>query len=108
VSTVNLPNGGQRLETSETVSLTLAEDTWVVVLVKGTQGATGSPPMFPVFPRSLSAGENPDLAALIDNTSTEDGTRALGFTNALYVDVDGNAQFDAPGCTGRCGVVACF
>jgi hypothetical protein len=87
--------------------LTLAEDTWVVVVVKGTQGASGSPPMFPVFPHSLSAAENPDLATLIANTSTEDGTRALGFTNALYADVDINPGFDAPGCTGRCGVAAC-
>jgi len=23
--------------------------------------------------------------------------RALGFTNALYLDVDGNGDFDAPG-----------
>jgi len=50
---------------------------------------------------------SPSLAALLDNTATEDGTRALGFTNALYADVDGNAQFDAPGCAGRCGVAAC-
>jgi hypothetical protein len=107
VSTVNLPNGGQRLETHQTVGLTLAEDTWVAVLVRGTKGASGSPPMFPVYPRSLSAAENPDLAELLLNTATENGTRALGFSNALYVDVDGNAQFDAPGCAGRCGVAAC-
>jgi len=108
VSTVNLSNSGQRLETHQTVNLTLAEDTWVAVVVKGTKGASGSPPMFPVYPRSLSAAQNPDLAALLVNTATEDGTRALGFTNALYADVDGNPGFDAPGCTGRCGVVDCF
>jgi len=107
VSTVNLPNGGQRLETHHTMSLTLAEDTWVAVFARGTQGATGSPPMFPVFPYSLSSAENPDLTALLDNTATENGTRALGFTNALYVDIDGNAQFDPPGCAGRCGAVDC-
>jgi len=107
VSTVNLPNGGQRLETDKTVGLSLSEDTWVAVVVKGTQGATGSPPMFPVYPRSLSPAENSDLAALLDNTVMEDGTRALGFTNALYVDVDGDAQFDAPGCAGRCGAAVC-
>jgi hypothetical protein len=63
--------------------------------------------MFPVFPRSLSAAENPDLTALLDNTTTEDGTRALGFTNALYADVDGTPGFNAPGCAGRCGVTDC-
>ncbi len=107
VTTETLPNGGQRLETDHTVSLTLAEDTWVVVVVKGTQGASGSPPMFPVFPRSLSAAENPDLPALLNNTATEDGTRAMGFTNALYADVDGSPGFNAPGCSGLCGVSAC-
>ena len=107
VTTVTLPNGGERLETDQTMSLTLAEDTWVAVVVKGTQGASGSPPMFPVFPRSLSAAQNPDLAALLDNTATEDGTRALGFTNALYADVDGSPGFNAPGCSGLCGVLAC-
>ena len=107
VSTENLPSGEQRLETNKTVSLTLAEDTWVVVVVKGTQGASGSPPMFPVYPHSLSAAENPDLATLVANTTTENGTRALGFTNALYADVDVNPGFDAPGCSGRCGVAAC-
>ena len=107
VSTANLPSGGQRLETDHTVNLTLAEDTWVVVVVKGTQSASGSPPMFPVFPRSLSAAENPDLPALLNNTATEDGTRAMGFTNALYADVDGSPGFNAPGCSGLCGVMAC-
>ena len=77
------------------------------VVVKGTQGPDGSPPMFPVYPRNLDAAENPDLTALLDNTATEDGTRALAFTNALYADVDGVAGFNPPGCTGRCGVVDC-
>ena len=38
----------------------------------------------------------PDLTKLKTLTATEGGVRALGFTNALYVDVDGNGNFDAP------------
>ena len=53
--------------------------------------------MFPVFPRNLSAAQNPTLADLTTVTASENGVRALGFTNALFVDVDGNASFDPPG-----------
>ncbi len=102
-------DGGQRRRTQKTVSLgsptPLTQDTWVVVVVKGTVNA--SPPMFPVYPRNLTSGDNPNLAALLSNTVSEAGTRALGATNALYLDVDGNAAFDAPGCAGRCNVSLC-
>ena len=64
-------------------NFTVSEDTWFVVLVKGTDGVSAS--MFPVMAASLSSG----------------GVLALGATNALYVDQDGNGDFDAPGvnCT---------
>ncbi len=88
--------GASRLETRLDVQLTdLTRDTWVVVVVKGTPGQ--SPPMFPVFPRNLSRDANPTQADLLENTVSEPGVRALAFTNALYVDVDGNGRFDAPG-----------
>jgi hypothetical protein len=88
--------GASRLRTQLDVPLTgLTEDTWVVVVVKGTQGT--SPPMFPVYSRDLSAAQNPALAQLIVQTAAENGVRALGFTNALYLDVDGNGDFDPPG-----------
>ena len=86
--------GGERFETSKTVSLAgLGEDTWVVVVVKGTVGS--SVPLFPVFPRNADAGQS--LAQLIALDPSEGGVRALGFTNALFVDVDGNGAFDPPG-----------
>ena len=89
-------NGSQRLETTKTVSLVgLAQDEWIVVIVKGTQGV--SPPMFPVMADDVSLTQNPDLTALEAVTAAEDGIRALGTTNALYVDVDQNGVFDAPG-----------
>jgi hypothetical protein len=86
--------GDQRLETTKTIPLVLAGDAWVVVIVKGTVG--NSPHMFPVFAYNLDSTENPSLETMTVNTTSEDGVRALGFTNALYVDVDGGG-FDPPG-----------
>ena len=90
-----IPNAN-RLETHLTVSLTgLTRDEWIVVVVKGTSGS--SAPMFPVYSANLSAAQNPTLADLVNVTASEAGVRALGFTNPLFVDVDGNAAFDPPG-----------
>ncbi len=91
-------HGSQRFETNKTVSLSgLARDEWIVVIVKGTQGV--SAPMFPVMADGVSLTQNPTLAALESVTITENGIRALGTTNALYVDVDQDGVFDAPGVT---------
>ena len=40
---------------------------------------------------------NASLADLLDGNLGEGGTLALGATNALYANVDGNASFDPPG-----------
>jgi hypothetical protein len=90
-------NGAARLETHLTLRLSgLGQDEWIVVAAQGVQGV--SPPMFPVFPLPTDiTTENPTLAALMDVTPGEQGVRALGVTNALFVDVDGNGVFDAPG-----------
>jgi len=78
----------QRFETLKTVSFAgLTQDTWFVVVVKGTDGV--SRPMFPVFPASLRTTGNTTLANLLDGNLGENGTLALGNTNALYLDVDG-------------------
>jgi hypothetical protein len=88
--------GASRRRTQLDVPLAgLTEDTWVVVVVKGSQGT--SPPMFPVYPKDVTAAQNPGLAQLVVQSAAENGVRALGFTNALYLDVDGNGDFDAPG-----------
>ena len=86
--------GADRYETDLTLPLTLAEDTWIVVIVRGTDGV--SHPMFPVMLASLDSGSNATLADLLDGNLGEGGVLALGVTNALYVDVDGGG-FDAPG-----------
>jgi hypothetical protein len=72
----------------------LATDTWFVVIVKGTDGV--SRPMFPVFTDDLARGANQTLADLIDGNLGEGGVLALGVTNALYADVDGEPGFQAP------------
>jgi hypothetical protein len=79
------------------VSLTfddLAGDTGFVAVVRATDGV--SRPMFPVMARDLSRESNTTLADLIDGNLGEGGVLALGFTNALYADVDGVEGFQAP------------
>ncbi|MBW2385297.1 MAG: hypothetical protein JRG92_16820 [Deltaproteobacteria bacterium] len=60
----------------------LTEDTWFIVVVKGTDGV--SRPMFPVYASDLDAGMNTTLADLTDGNLDQGGVMALGFTNALY------------------------
>lgn len=87
--------GGERLETTLSVAYpALAQDTWFVAVVKGTDGV--SRPMFPVYPRDLRSSGNGSLAQLLDGNLGEVGVLALGFTNALYADVDGTPGFQAP------------
>jgi hypothetical protein len=87
--------GAARQDLHLEVPLSLAEDTWFVVIVRGTDGV--SSPMFPVYPSSLQSGGNATLADLLDGNLDEGGTLALGASNALYADVDGSPGFDAPG-----------
>lgn len=87
--------GAARLETHVSVPFRgLSQDTWFVVLVRGNDGV--SPPMFPVFANDLDRSTNASLADLTDGNLGEDGVLALGFTNALYADVDGVPGFQAP------------
>jgi hypothetical protein len=98
ITTVNVhPSvaGGMRQEVTLTVPRTgLTDDTWFVVIVRGTDGVC--PPMFPVYPRSIDIDANLTLAAMLDGNVGELGTMALGVTNALYLDVDGTPGFQPP------------
>jgi hypothetical protein len=86
--------GAHRWTASATVPFeNLTQDTWFVVVVKGTDGV--SPPMFPVMAQDINPATNPTLADLIDANLNEGGVMALGFTNALYADVDGVPGFQA-------------
>ncbi len=85
----------ERFETQLTVPFPgLTQDTWFVVIAKGTDGV--SPPMFPVMASNLSATTNTSLDDLLDGNVGEGGVLALGMTNALYADVDGIDGFQPP------------
>jgi len=88
--------GAQHLKASYTLSLTdLSEDTWVVVIVRGTDGV--SKPLFPVIPNDLERSTNTTLTQLTTNGNLgEDGMTALAFTNPLFIDVD-DGDWTAPG-----------
>ncbi len=93
-------NGAFRLEATATLSLTgLTEDTWVVAVIKGTDGV--SCPLFPVVPNSLDPNTNATLADLklcdLDPNNPELGVNSLAFSNPLFFDVDGDGDYDAPG-----------
>jgi hypothetical protein len=51
--------------------------------------------MFPVM-SDLDASTNHSLADLLDGNLGEIGILALGYTNALYADVDGVPGFQPP------------
>lgn len=87
----NVP-GAQRLHSQLTVPFHgITSDTWFVVVARGTDGV--SRPMFPVFPQDIARASNTNLAELIDGNLNESGVLSLGFTNALYADVDGENGF---------------
>jgi len=86
--------GAERWVSRFTMPFPLEHDTWFVVVVKGTDGV--SHPMFPVFGEDLRRATNTTLADLTDGNLGEDGTLALGVTNALYADVDDQPGFNPP------------
>ena len=87
--------GASRQDLHLEVPFSLTEDTWFVVVVRGSDGV--SEPMFPVFASDLAPAGNLLLADLLDGNLGESGVLALGASNALFADVDGNPGFDAPG-----------
>jgi hypothetical protein len=99
--------GESRFETTLTLRVpddipsmaSLSEDTWFVVVVRGTDdgNAWDSEPMFPVMPASLQKSGNTTLADLLDGNLGEDGVLGMGYTNALYASVNDDSDFDPPG-----------
>ena len=78
----------RRWHAETTVPLSgLAADTWVVAIVRGTQGV--SRPVYPIVP-GIDAAENPTLDELVEVGAAEGGDRSLAFTNALRIDVGGD------------------
>ncbi len=89
-----VPGGSRRQAHVSIPFANMTQDTWFVVVVKGSDGV--SRPMFPVHPANLQQAGNTTLANLTDGNLGQSGVTALGVTNALYADVDGNPGFDAP------------
>lgn len=86
--------GAERWSSSFSVPFeNLTTDTWFVVIVRGTDGV--SQPMFPVFSGDMSSTSNQTLEDLLDGNLNEGGVLAMGYTNALYADVDGTPGFQA-------------
>lgn len=91
----DMPTAG-RFEADVTVPIEgLTQDAWVVVMARGTAGNSG--PLFPVLPGDLEPDKNASLDDLTDGNVGEGGVLALGITNPLFLDVDGNGRYDAPG-----------
>jgi hypothetical protein len=81
--------GGSRIDITATLTLEgIAEDTWIVVTASGTDGV--SQPLFPVHPGSLNRDSNSTLEDLTDGNRGESGVPAFAFTNALFIDVEGD------------------
>ena len=85
---------GTRQVTDVSIPVTIAADTWVVVVVRGTDGV--SHPLFPMQPQDINEAANTTLAALTDSGGSlpwnlgEDGALALAFSNPLFFD-DGDS-----------------
>ena len=107
INTVAVPGTSSfRFEATTTLPLTgLVDDTWIVVVVKGTDGT--SRPLFPVLPNDLkrcatvaqtcaTPTYNTTLADLTDGNLGDLGITALAFTNPLFIDVNGGG-WTAPG-----------
>ena len=78
----------------------LAKDTWVVVLVRGTDNV--SEPIFPIVPNNLNSSSNPTLADLIDGNLGELGVPATAFSNPLFITVKKQTDpgdTDGDGCS---------
>lgn len=87
--------GASRTEITATLTLeSLAEDTWIVAMARGTDGV--SEPLFPVLPASLDEASNTSLEDLTDGNLDEAGTPAFAFTNPLFIDVN-NDGWRPPG-----------
>ena len=88
--------GASHYEATTTLTLGgLTADTWVVAVVRGTDGV--SPPTFPVLPNSLDEGSNATLADLTDGNLGEGGMPAFAYTNPLFIDADNDGTWTPPG-----------
>ncbi|MCH8065759.1 MAG: hypothetical protein IIC90_08035, partial [Chloroflexi bacterium] len=79
-----IPGAGHLQATTSITLNGLTGDTWVVVLVRGTDNV--SEPIFPIVPNNLDSATNPTLADLIDGNLGELGVPATAFSNPLFIN----------------------
>lgn len=95
---------GTRQVTDVSYPVTITADTWVVVVVRGTDSI--SHPMFPMLPQDLEVGSNSTLADLTDNGGPlpwnlgEQGALALAFSNPLFFDDGDDECMNGTPCPG--------
>ena len=93
-TTVGVSGAGQRLEADLSIPVTVSEDTWIIVVVRGTDGV--SRPLFPVNPAELEHDSftNVSLGQLTDSGVSppwnlgEGGIMATAFSNPLFFDFE--------------------
>ncbi|HXC50448.1 MAG TPA: carboxypeptidase regulatory-like domain-containing protein [Candidatus Limnocylindrales bacterium] len=96
---------GTRLVSDVSIPVTVAADSWVVVVVRGTDGV--SHPLFPIEPQDISETGNDTLSQLTDGGAAlpwnlnESGQLALAYSNPLFFDDGDNT------CTFSNGSAAC-
>ena len=85
---------GSVITATVTFDLDFTEDSWVVAVARGTKGTKGFRSPFPVVTKALSDGaagpdgfDPADLSGFHSDKGV--GAFAWGFTNPVYVDVDG-------------------
>lgn len=103
-TSVGVSGFGTRQVTDVTIPVTIAADTWVVVVVRGTDGV--SKPLFPMQPQDLDTNVNATLSDLTDGGGplpwnlNEDGALALAFSNPLFFDDGNNLCHGGTDCPG--------
>lgn len=84
--------GASRLESTLTERFDgLTEDSWFVVLVRGTPGVSAA--LFPVIPNDVDPSQPAE--DLVTNPA-RGGVTALALTNPLFADVNANGTYDPP------------
>ncbi|MDO8526494.1 MAG: CehA/McbA family metallohydrolase [Deltaproteobacteria bacterium] len=81
------------------ITINVKEDTWVVIVAKGTQETEGYRSLFPIVANALvspkEAPENFDPAKLSEfHKDKKVGAPAWAFTNPIFIDTDGDTDKD--------------
>jgi len=88
-----------RIEAQVTATIHAVQDTWVVVVARGTQETEGYRSLYPVVPDVL---KDPKAAPVdfdpthleLFHKSPNVGAPAWGLTNPVFIDVDGDVDGD--------------